>query len=149
MNGMLSLDCLLKTSKLRLDLFLDHFMTTLIKAIYKQGVFEPLHLSINLEENQLVQLQIWPAMAEIPLSVEVDEYVALDNELDNDVDNGEEVEGNFEAHPGQHLFALTPEKMAKNREERVQWVHEHWASIALSTDQALEIATADWLLNNT
>lgn len=108
-------------------------MTTLIKAIYKQGVFEPLQPSINLEENQLVQLQIWSATAETPFAMEVDESVVLDNELAN----GEEVEASFEAHP---------EQLAKNREDRIQWVREHWASIPLSTDQALEIATADWLL---
>jgi len=111
-------------------------MSTLVKAVYKDGVFEPTETIEGLMENQEVQLQVWPVIPEEVVPV-VEEGFWSDPEGE-----AEWVALSPWEQQGLRIPVLTPEEV----EARVQWVHANWASIRLSSAQALEIATAGWLL---
>lgn len=132
-------------------------MPVLLKAIYKQGVFEPCEAIENLTENQEVQLQLWPDLfsgngAQIASSTEAahpsaeNEAQALAAEASPEDDWFLEAEEEWEKlseweRQGIQPPTLTPEEI----EERVKWVRNNWGSLALPSDLALEIATADWI----
>lgn len=105
---------------------------TLIPAIYKHGVFAPVAPIPGLFDDQFVQLQIWPGMEK------------------EDMDDAEWVE---EPKEDEEWAALTPwEQQGRrpvlsldNEAEAALWAPAQWASFALPSDLAVEIATADWL----
>jgi hypothetical protein len=105
-----------------------------IKAIYKHGVFEPVEPIQGLFDDQPVQLQIWP------VPVEEVAFPEILEELDIAEDR-EWAALSTREQQGRRVSILTPEEEMS----RFQWVQAHWASICLPSDQALEIATADWL----
>ena len=113
-------------------------MPVLVKAIYKRGVFEPIEPIEDLVESQQVHLQVWPAVpGEVPSEVE--------EGADFWSDPGWEAEWaalNPWEQQGLHVPVLTPEEI----EARVQWLNINWGCIALDSLQAIEVATAEWML---
>jgi hypothetical protein len=112
----------------------DGIRSNIIKAVYKQGVFEPVEPIQGLFDDQPVQLQIWP------LAHEENAFPESSKELDFTEDREWTAMNTWEQQ-GRRTPILTPEEEIA----RIQWVQANWASIRLPGEQALEIATADWL----
>jgi hypothetical protein len=112
---------------------MEGVMSVQIKAVYKNGLFEPIEPIEGLTENQQVQLEVSVApLADDP---------SIEDEGQWWVDLGfEEDWAQEQPDVGETVV------MVQDAEAAVQWVNAHWGIIALSEAQALEIAMADWLL---
>jgi hypothetical protein len=105
-----------------------------VKAIYKQGVFKPVEPIPDLFDDQPVQLQIWPVPQEESAVLETPDELGH-------ADNREWAALSAWEQQGRRDPVSTPEEEMA----RIQWVEDNFASIPLPSDQALEIAMADWL----
>lgn len=108
-------------------------MSFIVKAIYQHGVFMPIESVTGLPENETVELQVMPVVP-----TPVDDAPALDWWAASEAEWAQL--SVWEQH-GLHDPNVTPEEIKM----RIQCVNETRAAIPLADDDALEIATADWL----
>ncbi len=111
-------------------------MPVLVKAIYKHGVFEPEEPIEGLMDNQQVQLQVWPATVE---QVAPAEEPAFWFDPDGDAEWAS-------LSPREQQGGRAPILSEEDRAARMQWIEGNSGVIQLPSDQILEIAMADWLL---
>ncbi|MFZ4658412.1 MAG: hypothetical protein ACOYNY_15465 [Caldilineaceae bacterium] len=115
--------------------------STLIQAIYRHGIFEPLGPVQGLVDEQPVQLRVWFAAFEevtSPDFVELDFVKTMDEQK---VVSDEWETLDYWEQQGRRAPDLSLEEVTA----QVEWVQNNWASIPLPSTQALEIATATWL----